>query len=139
MVEELENEGQLNDGFVIEYARGLYVFDYRGVREVSHGGSTAGYQTYLARWPAERLSVAVLCNTTGTDPGGYAHQIADLFLADKLKPRPSVRMVDVPADTFKALAGVYREISTDARACRHVRREVQGAPPRRLAARADGA
>ena len=114
MVEELETRGRLNDGFVIDYAKGLTVSDYRGVREISHGGSTAGYQTFLARWPDERLSVAVLCNTTGTNPGGYAHQVADLFLAGKLKERPTVKAVDVPADTFKNLAGTYREKLTDA-------------------------
>lgn len=114
MVEELETRGRLNDGFTIEYARGLYVLDYRGVREVSSGGSTAGFQAYLARWPAERLSVAILCNTTGTNPGGYAHQVADLLLADRLKPRPSVTKVDVPAETLRMLSGVYREPSTDA-------------------------
>lgn len=114
MVEQLETRGRLNDGFEIEYAKGLIVTDYRGVREISHGGSTAGYQTFLARWPDERLSVAVMCNTTGTNPSGYAHQVADLFLAGKLKDRPSVKPADVPADTFKDLAGTYREKLTDA-------------------------
>jgi hypothetical protein len=114
MVDELETRGQLNDGLVIEYAKGLIVTDYRGVREISHGGSTAGYQTFLARWPDERLSVAVMCNTSGTNPGGYAHQIADLFLAGKLKERPTVKAASVPADTFKNLAGTYRETATDA-------------------------
>jgi hypothetical protein len=113
MVEQLETRARLNDGFVIEYAKGLNVGDYRGVREVSHGGSTAGYQTFLARWPDERLSVAVLCNTTGTDPDGYAHQVADLFLAGKLKAIPTVEAADVPADTFKDLAGVYHDKLTD--------------------------
>jgi len=114
MVEELETRGRLNDGFVIDYAKGLTVGDYRGVREISHGGSTAGYQTYLARWPDERLSVAVMCNTTGTNPSGYAHQVADLFLAGKLKERPTVKAAEVPADAFKDLAGTYREKLTDA-------------------------
>jgi len=114
MVDLLETRSKLNDGFVIEYAMGLNVTDYRGVREVSHGGSTAGYQTFLARWPDERLSVVVLCNTTGTNPGGYAHQVADLFLAGKLKDRPAMKAVDVPADTLSKLAGVYREKLTDA-------------------------
>jgi CubicO group peptidase (beta-lactamase class C family) len=114
MVDQLETRARLNDGFEIEYAKGLVVTDYRGVREVSHGGSTAGYQTFLARWPDERLSVAVMCNTTGTNPSGYAHQVADLFLAGKLKERPTVKAADVPADTFKDLAGVYREELTDA-------------------------
>jgi len=114
MVEQLETQARLNDGFVIEYGKGLYVFDYRGIREFSHGGATAGYEAFLARWPAERLSVAVLCNTTGADPGGYAHQVADHLLADRMKPRPSVRVADAPAETLKAVAGVYRELSTDA-------------------------
>ena len=113
MVEQLETRARLNDGFVIEYAKGLNVGDYRGVREVSHGGSTAGYQAFLARWPDERLSVAVLCNTTGTDPDGYAHQIADLFLTGKLKAIPTVEAADVPTDTFKDLAGVYHDKLTD--------------------------
>jgi hypothetical protein len=113
MVEQLEERARLNDGFVIEYAKGLNVTDYRGVREISHGGSTAGYQTFLARWPDDRLSVAVMCNTSGTNPGGYSHQVADLFLADKLKPVPKVKAADVPLDSFKNLAGLYREKSTD--------------------------
>ncbi len=113
MVEQLETRATLNDGFVIEYAKGLGVLDYRGVREVSHGGSTAGYQTFLARWPDERLSVAVMCNTTGTNPSGYAHQVADLFLAGRLKERTAVKPADVPVETFKNLAGIYREKRTD--------------------------
>ena len=84
------------------------------MREVSHGGSTAGYQTFLARWPDERLSVAVMCNTTGTNPSGYAHQVADLFLGDKLSPRPSMSVVEVSADALKKLTGVYRELKSDA-------------------------
>jgi CubicO group peptidase (beta-lactamase class C family) len=114
MVDLMETRGRLNDGFTIEYALGLRVLDYRGAREVSHGGSTAGYQTFLARWPDERLSVVVLCNATGTNPGGYAHQVADLFLAGKLKDPQAVKAADVPADALAKLAGVYREKLTDA-------------------------
>lgn len=114
MVDMMETRGKLNDGFVIEYAMGLNVTGYRGIREVSHGGSTAGYQTFLARWPTEQLSVVVLCNTTGTNPGGYAHQVADLFLAGKLKELPAVKPVDVSAETLRSLAGLYREKLTDA-------------------------
>jgi len=114
MVDQLQSRGRLNDGFVNEYAQGLTVTDYRGVREVSHGGSTAGYQTFLARFPDEGLSVAVLCNATGTNPGAYAHQIADALLAAKLKERPTLTSVEVPAGALERMAGLYRERSTDA-------------------------
>jgi CubicO group peptidase (beta-lactamase class C family) len=114
MVEQLQTRGRLNDGFVNEYAQGLIVTDHRGVREISHGGSTAGYQTFLARWPDDRLSVAVMCNTSGTNPSGYAHQVAELFLGDKLAARPTAKAIDVPVETLQKLAGVYREVKTDA-------------------------
>ena len=68
----------------------------------------------MARWPDERLSVAVLCNTTGTNPGGYAHLVADLFLAGKVKELPAVKPVPVPAEQLAGFAGVYREKATDA-------------------------
>jgi CubicO group peptidase (beta-lactamase class C family) len=109
MVDQLQTRGRLNDGFVNEYAQGLIVTEYRGTREVSHGGSTAGYQTFLARWPDERLSVAVMCNTTGTNPSAYAHQVADLVLGEKLTPRPTMTALEVPTDRLRSLAGVYLE------------------------------
>jgi len=114
LADRLQTRGRLNDGFENEYAQGLYVTQYRGTREVSHGGSTAGYQTFLARFPDHGLSVAVLCNTTGTSPSRYAHEIADLMLGSRLKTPPVVRSVAVPPEVLERLAGVYRETSTDA-------------------------
>ena len=114
LTDRLQTRGKLNDGFENEYAQGLYVTQYRGVREVSHGGSTAGYQTFLARFPEHRLSVAVLCNTNGTNPSRYAHEIADIMLAGRLEDLPVVRPVSVSPEILQRLAGVYREPETDA-------------------------
>jgi hypothetical protein len=114
LVDQLQTRGRLNDGFENEYAQGLYVTRYRGTLEVSHGGSTAGYQTFLARFPDHALSVAVLCNTTGTNPSRYAHDIADIVLAGQLKALPVVRAVEVPPGVLEGMAAVYREPSTDA-------------------------
>jgi CubicO group peptidase (beta-lactamase class C family) len=44
--------------------------------EIGHGGSTAGYRTYLARYPAERLSVAVLCNRSDANTTTLARATA---------------------------------------------------------------
>ncbi|MGE5198451.1 MAG: serine hydrolase domain-containing protein, partial [Rhodospirillaceae bacterium] len=114
LVARLQTRGRLNDGFENEYAEGLVVTEYRGTREVSHGGSTAGYQTFLARFPDHGLSVAVLCNTTGTNPSRSAHDIADVVLAGRLKAPTVVNAVAVPPAVLERLAGVYRETSTDA-------------------------
>jgi CubicO group peptidase (beta-lactamase class C family) len=114
LVEQLETRGRLNDGFELEYAQGLVVTAYKGLREVSHGGSTAGYQTFLARYPSERLSVAVLSNVTGSGPANLAHQVADIYLAGKIKDPVKPVAVAVPAEALKRYAGVYRDPLTDA-------------------------
>ncbi len=108
LVEWLETRGRLNDGFENEYARGVVVTRYKGRREVSHGGSTAGYQTFLARFPDDRLSVAVLCNTTGTNPSAMAHAVADIFLGGRLRETPAPATVDVAEDVLRQRAGLYR-------------------------------
>jgi YD repeat-containing protein len=113
LVDQIETRGRLNDGFELEYAQGLVVTSYKGLREVSHGGSTAGYQTFLARYPGQRLSIAVLSNVAGSGPAVLARQVADIYLAGKLQEPAKPVAADVPAATLKGYLGVYCEPLTD--------------------------
>ena len=54
-----------------------------------HSGSTAGYRAYLARYPNQHLSVAVLCNAGNANATQYAHSIAEAYLGSALGPAPS--------------------------------------------------
>jgi len=114
LVDELERRGRLNDGFENEYAEGLVVTTYKGVREVSHSGSTAGYQTFLGRFPESRLSIAVLSNVTASNPSRLAHEVADIYLAGKIKEPAKPVAVAVPVATLKKYVATYREPLTDA-------------------------
>jgi CubicO group peptidase (beta-lactamase class C family) len=93
----LQATAVLKDGRRLTYARGLFVDVYRGVPEISHPGSTAGYQAWLGRYPRNGLSIAVLCNTT-VNATDLAHRVADLYLtaAAPVAPvstsRPSPRL-----------------------------------------------
>ena len=113
VVKELETTRRLTDGSESNYALGLTIDTYRGVREVSHGGATAGYRTFLARYPDRDLSVAVLCNAASADAGGYAHQIARIVLglpAEEVAPGP---VVAVGAADIAPIAGVWRDSTND--------------------------
>jgi CubicO group peptidase (beta-lactamase class C family) len=114
-VDAMQTRMRLTSGRTISYALGLIVNDYRGVREVSHSGSTAGYQTYLARFPEQRVSVAVWCNYTGANPGALAHQVADLVLthAPAAIAQASSMRVEVPKSEIERWAGTYRDAPTD--------------------------
>lgn len=86
LVEQLQVKGVLNDGSTIPYARGLIVDEHRGLRRVLHGGGWAGYRAEMIRFPDERLSVITLCNRGDANPTRMAMQVAELYLADRMKP-----------------------------------------------------
>lgn len=112
LVDELETRGVLNDMQKIGYALGLNVGDYKGLKDVSHGGSTAGYQTFLARYPDKKLSVAVLCNGTSPSAGGIAANVTDEILA-LASGQPTARdSVQVSEEQLKKHVGLYRDEKT---------------------------
>lgn len=82
LLTRLHTQGLLNDGDTIDYALGLTIGEYRGLRRVSHGGAWAGFRAHLARFPDQRTSVIVACNRGDADAGGYAAAVADAVLAD---------------------------------------------------------
>jgi hypothetical protein len=84
---------------------------YNGVPEVSHTGSTGGYRAFLARYPQQDLSVALLCNIGNVNPGQVGHQIADVFLGNavrRVQAEPP-KAVSLPAEQLATKAGIYRE------------------------------
>lgn len=110
LVDALETRGVLNDGRKIAYALGLTVSDYKGLKDVSHGGSTAGYQTFLARYPDNKVSVGVMCNGTSPNAGGIAAGITDEIFGLPEPARPEAAKVS--EDELKKLVGVWRNEKT---------------------------
>lgn len=107
LVDALETQGVLNDGRKISYALGLTVSDYKGTRDVSHGGATAGYQTFLARYPDKKLSVAVLCNGTSPNAGGVAALITDEILGPFPEGPKPPEGVKLPEEQLKKYVGTW--------------------------------
>jgi hypothetical protein len=87
LLAELQETAKLNGGKRLNYAKGLVVSDYRGLRMVSHGGSWGGYRAQLMRFPDQHFSVATLCNLGSSDPTRRASQVADVYLNSVMKPK----------------------------------------------------
>jgi CubicO group peptidase (beta-lactamase class C family) len=90
-LDEMHRQGVLTDGRTITYASGLMIGVYDSVPEVSHTGSTAGYRAFLARYPQQRLAVAVLCNIASANPGSIGHGVANAFLGNARRPAAAAR------------------------------------------------
>ena len=113
LVNALETQGVLNDGRKIAYALGLTIDKYKGLKDVSHGGSTAGYQTFLARYPDNKVSVGVMCNGTSPGAGGIAANITDEIFG----PFPETTRTEaakVSEDELKKFVGIWRNEKTHA-------------------------
>jgi len=113
LVNALETRGVLNDGRKIEYALGLTVSTYKGLKDVSHGGATAGYQTFLTRYPDSKVSIGVMCNGTSPSAGGTAASITDEIFG----PYPETSKTEpakVSEDELKKFVGIWRNEKTHA-------------------------
>jgi CubicO group peptidase (beta-lactamase class C family) len=118
LVAQQQQQAKLNDGRTIGYAFGLFVQDYRGLKEVSHSGTTAAYNAWLARYPDQDLSVAVLCNSSLANPTPLGHQVADVYLGEAAKgagpePAPGGTSVAAWQPTPEQLAGFVGEYTSD--------------------------
>jgi CubicO group peptidase (beta-lactamase class C family) len=88
VVAEMLKPATLNGGASISYAAGLRLGTYKGLKLVSHAGSSAYRSEYL-RFPDQHFSVVCLANSGAIDASALARQVADLYLADLLKPPPA--------------------------------------------------
>lgn len=112
-VAEQTTPGRFADGTAHDYGLGVWVRDYRGVREVRHSGSTAGYRAYLATFPDIRAGVAVLCNAASANAEAVTYKVADRVLAARLKavagPQATYALTDADRRT---IVGLYRDANT---------------------------
>ena len=74
--------GVLNDGTSLDYACGLGIVKYNGIKEVSHGGAFVGFRAEHMRFPEHRFSVIIYANRADANPTRMAHQVTDIFLKD---------------------------------------------------------
>jgi len=92
----------LLDGTPLDYGMGIGVSDRGGHRMIAHGGGINGFLSSNNFFPAEDLSIVVLQNSTGRDPGQLANAFADMILG----PVPAPKAVPFEGD-LDALAGEY--------------------------------
>ncbi|CAN5649914.1 serine hydrolase domain-containing protein [soil metagenome] len=77
-----------------------------GRRILEHGGAWQGFAAYIARYPDDRLSVAVLCNRAGAAVGYIAKKVAGFYVPE-LAPRAHAAIKPDPA-LLHSYAGEYR-------------------------------
>jgi len=76
----MTQQGILNSGEVIDYASGLGIGEYKGLKTIRHGGAFVGFRAELLRFPDQRLSIAIFANRGDANPSAKANLVADIML-----------------------------------------------------------
>jgi CubicO group peptidase (beta-lactamase class C family) len=98
MIAQMLERGTLGNGEQTGYAFGLMIGTYRGLLTVEHGGSDAGYQSTILRFPDQHFTAVCLCNLSTAADGRLTHNVAEVYLAHDMMPAapivPAVRPDD---------------------------------------------
>ncbi len=73
-------------GDTVYHAKGQFLKNYRGLTFYNHTGSDAGFNTYLIRFPKQRLSIILLSNDWSFNSFGNGQEIAKFYLEKEMKP-----------------------------------------------------
>ena len=78
----MTQQAVLNNGERLDYALGLTIDMFRGIKTIRHGGHFAGYSSYLVRFPEHQLTIATFSNKSNGQPKKRVYETADLFLKE---------------------------------------------------------
>ena len=98
--------------FKDDYAFGVGVRSGNGHKLIEHGGGIEGFNTYLAYYPEEKLTLIVLANLNGSAPEEIAQQVAAVLHGEKVVLASERKEIVVPEKTLARYIGKY-ELSTE--------------------------
>ena len=113
LIDQMHVTGKLSNGEDINYAFGLMITNYRGLKMVNHGGGTYGFLSQMARFPDQKTSIIILQNRMDFRPDGLISKVADVVLADQFTEpainaqKASAEGFIMPLEALEKLAGYY--------------------------------
>lgn len=94
--------------FKNDYALGVAVQTASGRKVVQHGGGIDGFNTFLAYYPDDKLTVAVLANINGQTPNQIATKLADLAHGGVVQLTSERKEITLPVATLSTYVGTYQ-------------------------------
>jgi CubicO group peptidase (beta-lactamase class C family) len=114
LINQFLTPATLDDGEKTNYAFGLAVDNYKGLKTIAVGSDFLGYRAELLRFPDQKFSVICLCNFNRVGPNSIARQVADIYLSDQFKPQgggeghlEKAKHIEMSEQELKDKTGVY--------------------------------
>ena len=94
--------------FKSNYAFGLQVQTVGGHKLIDHGGGIEGFNTELAYYPDDKLTVVVLGNVNGGAPGDIARKLASLAHGETVKLQSERKEITLDPKVLARYVGAYQ-------------------------------
>lgn len=98
--------------FKEDYAFGLLVRTVSGRKVIDHGGGIEGFNTEMAYYPDDKLTVIVLANLNGPARDEIASKLASVMHGEPVVLPSERKAITVPKEVLARYAGTY-EVSPD--------------------------
>jgi CubicO group peptidase (beta-lactamase class C family) len=94
--------------FKDNYGFGLQIETVSGHKVIEHGGGIEGFNTQLAYYPDDNLTVVVLGNVNGAAPGAIAKDLAALVHGETVKLESERKEITVDPKILSSYVGTYQ-------------------------------
>jgi len=93
--------------FKDDYACGLSVHTVKGHKVIDHGGGIEGFNTFLAYYPEDKLTVVALGNLNGDAPGPIVTRLAAIAHGEKVGLPSERKEITVAPKILEQYVGTY--------------------------------
>ena len=94
--------------FKNDYAFGVGVRTVNGRKVMDHGGGIEGFNTFLAYFPDEKLTLVVLANLNGQAPQDIANRLAAVVHGEKVELPSERKEITVAPKILEQYVGTYQ-------------------------------
>ncbi len=98
---------QMTTPFKENYGFGLFISTVNGRKKIDHGGGIEGFNTEVAYWPDDQLSVIVLANLNGSAPEEIADEVAATIHGDKVTLPSERKEITLSPEVLRGYVGTY--------------------------------
>lgn len=90
------------------YGLGFWISSRHGRKEVAHGGNLAGFITYIARYPADRVTVIVLSNNGRGSSGKISGVLSSIVFGAAYEMPHERKAIALPPSLLTSYVGEYK-------------------------------
>ncbi len=90
-----------------DYALGIGIAEVNGHKVIQHGGGIQGFNTQLAYYPDDIVTVAVLSNVNGNTPPQLTGKLAAIAFGEEVVLPSEKKEITVPAEILSQYVGTY--------------------------------